>query len=55
MEIFIADQHDQFIIGNINGHFGLAFLAHGRRRPKPMAADDDTDLMDYHGLVLYNY
>jgi hypothetical protein len=26
VEIFITDQHDQFIIGNINGHSGVAFL-----------------------------
>jgi hypothetical protein len=26
MEVFIADKHDQFIIDNINRHYGLAFL-----------------------------
>jgi hypothetical protein len=26
MEIFITDQHDQFITGNSNGHTEMAFL-----------------------------
>jgi len=26
MEIFITDKHVQFIIGNVDGNYGLAFL-----------------------------
>jgi len=29
MEIFITDKHVQFIIGNGDGNYGLAFLANG--------------------------
>jgi hypothetical protein len=30
MEIFVADKHDQFIIGDPDGNNGMAFLANGQ-------------------------